>query len=58
MTIGPSLNDDPIVDVWTKYESFWNLPLADVPIPTNVKNFKGIHIWLVYVFLMKFLYIK
>jgi hypothetical protein len=61
LTIGPaSINDDdepeyPIVDVEVgpaeEDECFWDLPLADVPMPTNVKNFKGIRIRLVYVFL-------
>jgi hypothetical protein len=46
LTIGPSsISDDadPIVHVWRE-DQFWDLPLADVPMPTNVKNFKGIRI--------------
>jgi hypothetical protein len=57
LTIGSSEDDDylPIVDVWTEHEFFWDLPMADVPIPTNVKNFKGICIRLVCIFLIKFI---
>jgi hypothetical protein len=63
LTIGPaSVNDDgeyedPIVIVEVgpaeEDQSFWDLPLADVPMPTNVKNFKAIRIRLVLCFFYK-----
>jgi hypothetical protein len=49
LTIGPKNNGSSIVDI--DEEAIWNLPLADVPMPTNVKNFKGINIRLVCIFL-------
>jgi hypothetical protein len=64
LIIGPSENDDnhpnhPIVDVVVDPEEdqyFTNLPLADVPMPTNVKNFQGIRIR--FVFFLCYLYTK
>jgi hypothetical protein len=60
LNIGPSSineNANPIVEVVVGPEEeqlFWGLPLADVPMPTNVKNFKGIRLRLVCVFIVKF----
>jgi hypothetical protein len=53
LTIGLSRNGLPVVDL--EHQCIWDLPLADVPMPTNVKNFKGIRIRLVCVVLVKFI---
>jgi hypothetical protein len=50
LTIKRSRNGIPVVNVeLEKYRYFWGLPLAEVPMPTNVKNFKQIKIRLDYV---------
>jgi hypothetical protein len=50
LTIGPSENGHPIVDVRSEDQCFGDLPLADVPMPTNVKNFEGVRIRLLVFF--------
>jgi hypothetical protein len=44
-----SMNGLPVVNVWLEeHKYFWHFrePLADVPMPTNVKNFMQIRIGL------------